>query len=89
MKCVEEAVSLYVRAQPGGASAGSRWILTSAKPERTSARWSRTEIFSRRQLFTTERIAATFSPARGLPMCNQFFSTESYRTHRVLCQVST
>src|SRR5208283_4115542 len=26
-----------------------------------------------RQLSTTERIAATFGPACGLPMCNQFF----------------
>src|ERR1019366_3746076 len=29
--------------------------------------------FKRRQLSTTERIAATFGPACGLPMCNQFF----------------
>jgi len=27
----------------------------------------------RRQLSTTERIAATFGPACGLPMCKQFF----------------
>ena len=30
-------------------------------------------IFNLRQLSTTERIAATFGPAGGLPMCNQFF----------------
>jgi hypothetical protein len=28
---------------------------------------------NRRQLSTTERIAATFGPACGLPMCIQFF----------------
>ena len=38
MKCVEEAVSLDVRAQAEGVSAGSRWILTSAKSRRTAAR---------------------------------------------------
>src|SRR4029077_1476937 len=32
-----------------------------------------TEILSRRQLSTAERIAATFGPAVGLPMCSQFF----------------
>src|SRR6266478_9062803 len=31
------------------------------------------EIFNRRQLSTTERIAATLGPACGLPMCIQFF----------------
>jgi hypothetical protein len=33
----------------------------------------KTLIFNLRQLSTTERIAATFGPACGLPMCNQFF----------------
>ena len=36
-------------------------------------KYSRTGTFSLRQLSTTERIAATFGPACGLPMCNQFF----------------
>ena len=29
--------------------------------------------FNLRQFSTTERIAATFGPGCGLPMCNQFF----------------
>jgi hypothetical protein len=33
----------------------------------------RTGTFNLRQLSTTERIAATFGPACGLPMCIQFF----------------
>jgi hypothetical protein len=38
MKCVEKAVSLDVGTQAKGVNAGSCWILTSAKPERTAAR---------------------------------------------------
>jgi hypothetical protein len=45
----------------------------SAKPGRMSARYSRTRIFSRRQLSTTDRIAATFGPACWLPTWIQFF----------------
>ena len=38
---------------------------------------ARTEIFNRRQLSTTERIAATFGPACGLPMCIQILPPQT------------
>jgi hypothetical protein len=43
------------------------------EPGRSADKYSRTGSFNLRQLSTTERIAATFGPACGLPMCNQFF----------------
>ena len=45
----------------------------SARPGRTLARYSRIGIFSRRQLSTMDRMAATFGPACWLPMWIQFF----------------
>jgi hypothetical protein len=46
------------------------WV---ASPFCTPFKYSRTGTFSLRQVSTTDRIAATFGPACGLPMCNQFF----------------
>src|SRR5258708_902386 len=42
------------------------------KPGETAEKYSRTGSFNLRQLSTTERIAATFGSASGLPMCIQF-----------------
>ena len=50
-----------------------------------------TEANNRRQLSTTERIAATFGPACGLPRCIQFFlvskyfDTRNYVHSRIMC----
>jgi hypothetical protein len=51
----------------------TRWTGSWAKPGRTDARYSRTGILRRRQLSSTERIAATFGPACSLPTWIQFF----------------
>jgi len=45
----------------------------SARPGKTPARYSRIGIFSRRQLSTMERMAATLGPACRLPTWIQFF----------------
>ena len=45
----------------------------SARPGRTEAKYFRIGIFSRRQLSTMDRIAATFGPACWLPTWIQFF----------------
>ena len=53
--------------------------------------WNATEANNRRQLSTTERIAATFGPACGLPMWIQFFrvskyfDTRNYVHSRIMC----
>src|SRR5260370_19107361 len=59
--------------QVEGVRFGRRWTGRSASPGRIAARYLRTESFSRRQLSTTERIAATLGPACGLPTWIQFF----------------
>jgi hypothetical protein len=43
------------------------------RPGKMLERYVRAGILSLRQLSTTERIAAIFGPACGLPMCSQFF----------------
>ena len=50
-----------------------------ASPGRTSPRYFRMGMLSRRQLSTTEKMAAIFGPASLLPRCSQFL---------LLCKVS-
>src|ERR1017187_7069637 len=45
----------------------------SARPGRTAAKYFRIGIFSRRQVSTMDRMAATFGPACWLPTWIQFF----------------
>lgn len=49
------------------------WMERLLSPGSTAARYSRTGICIRRQLSTTERIAAILGPACALPTCTQFF----------------
>jgi hypothetical protein len=42
-------------------------------PGRTSPRYLRMGMLRRRQLSTTEKMAAIFGPASLLPRCSQFF----------------
>jgi hypothetical protein len=62
-----EGAAVFPRAQAEDPSCGSEVYETLdraiSESRRTAAKSSRTEIFNRRQLFTTERIAATFGPA--------------------------
>ena len=63
----------------------------SAKPGRTPARYSRIGTFSRRQLSTMDRMAATFGPACWLPTWIQFlrlwkyFHSRNYVPSRIMC----
>ena len=63
----------------------------SAKPGRTPARYSRIGTFSRRQLSTMDRMAATFGPACRLPTWIQFFRlwkyfhSRNYVQPRIMC----
>src|SRR5260370_10901530 len=62
----------FCEAQAIGVSWGRRWMGVSARPGRTAAKYSRTGMFIRRQVSTTERMAATLGPACSLPMWIQF-----------------
>ena|SRR5215469_1554814 len=51
-----------------GVRVESRWIERFERPGRTVPKYSRILILSLRQLSTTDKIAAIFGPACGLPM---------------------
>ena len=59
----------------------------SVRPGRTAAKYSRTGMFLRRQVSTTERMAATLGPACWLPMWIQFFATERHRAHGIFGEI--
>ena len=63
----------FFPAQAAGVRPASRWIEVSASPGKTAARYSRIGIPIRRQLSTTDKMAATFGPACRLPTWIQFF----------------
>ena len=57
--------------QEAGVSSAIRLMGKFGKPGKMEQRYSRIGIFSRRQVSTTETIAATRGPACSLPMCIQ------------------
>jgi hypothetical protein len=61
-----------------GVRSGRHRIGRSAIPGRIAEKWLHTGTFSLRQLSTTDRIAATFGPASGQPMCIQFLRVSKY-----------
>ena len=61
-----------VACQAAGVRLARRWIETSLRPGRTAARYSRAAMPRRRQVSSTERIAATFGRASRLPKWIQF-----------------
>jgi hypothetical protein len=62
----------FCEAQAIGVSWGRRWMGVSARPGRTAAKYSRTGMFIRRQVSTTERMVAILGPACWLPMWIRF-----------------
>jgi hypothetical protein len=70
--CRPVALQLRPRAQLAGVSSLTRLAGNSARPGKTLLRYWRIGIWYRRQVSTTDRMAATRGPARSLPTCSQF-----------------